>query len=206
MYLYHGSIKNIKGFLKPKLAYNFYEEPKIYFSNNKTMALLFGINPIKIYFKNHNINQECGAFSCHIDYKNNTINIYELYNGMFDEIFNNSTFIYTCKIPKTNLGYSKQKPYEYTYSQNCEIYKKEKIINVYDVIKSLVAKKKINLIYHNEILRNEKYKLINAVSSRAYYCSSIEEANFYYDKFGNCCDIIQDIPFKYKRKTKSNSI
>ncbi len=182
MIVYHGSQINIsEGYLQPHKAFDSQDKTaKVYVTKDYITALLYSINPIKAYFNNNNIIAEAGAFSAHIDFSANPITVYELYEGMFDELFAHKTYIYVCDDSQVELKSTTSAINENYVEEPLKIDDIEICDDLFDKLQILHAAGKIRLVRWNEWDYLDRYLwFVHNVETRATYCKSQEEVEFF---------------------------
>lgn len=201
MKLYHGSLIDIQDcFLQPRKAFDREDYiTAVSLTENRTAALLYSANPIRAYFQDNNIVAQCGAFTCHINPLNDCVCIEELYEGMFDDVFNRSAFIYTCNVKANSV----EKWYdEYRSTTPVLISQKEKIENVYILLKEFEKDGKVKLRRYSNVKENWIHfdDLMDSVVYRMSYSASPEEKQYFLSKFKHVKEFIYKLPKEYKDK------
>ena len=201
MKLYHGSLVDIQDcFLQPRKAFDREDYPTaVSLTENRIIALLYSTNPIRAYFQDNNIVAQCGAFSCHINRLNDCVCIEELYEGMFDDVFNRSAFIYTCNVKADSVEKWND---EYRSSTPVLISRKEKIENVYTILTEFEKDGKVKLYHYNDVKENWNHfdDLMDSVVHRMSYSASPEEKQYFLYKFKHVKEFVYKLPKEYKDK------
>lgn len=184
MELYHGTTTNITDeFLKPHKPFETYEyNPIICFTDKKALALLYTTNPIRAYFKNQNIAGRANAFSDYFKFceKENRVVVCECYEGMLEEVYNISAYLYTFEYDgainkESSIGYEFNEPIKY-----------EKKIFIPNVLSELLELEKLNIvkiIRFNDLDFNIKSLLYDNIAHRANACENQGEVEFFKEKF-----------------------
>ncbi len=186
MIVYHGSpVDIINEVIEPRQAFNLDIYSKgVYVTTDKITALLYSVNPIKSYFINHNVNLDASAFTSHIEFGKYPIKVYELYEGMFDELFNKKGYIYTADEPEEDLISTESSVNEFFIERAVKIIDKIVIDNVWKEICNLSKSNIIEIIYYkNWDGSNRRYFFDRYVETRAEFCKTEEELKFFLDKF-----------------------
>ena len=193
MKVYHGSLINIKGkYLKPNKAFNnnLYK-PCVYFSTSYINALLYSVNPIRSYLKNCNDSCNARAFSAHIDFTKTPPIIHELYNGMFEELFNTSCFIYISDIDEVETQEANK---EIVFEGKAIINEKIKIANFYQELLKEEKNKNIGLKRFKDWNDGEYSNFIyDKISTKASQSETCGEIKFYRNKFANNMEIQKSV-------------
>lgn len=186
MIVYHGSPANIiNEVIEPSKAFNLDIYSKgVYVTTDKITALLYSVNPIKSYLNNHNLKSDSRAFTSHIEFQSSPIKIYELYEGMFDELFNKNGYIYTADEPEKDLISTESSVNEFFVERAVKIIDKIIINSVWKEICNLSKANEVEIIYYkNWDVANRLYFFDRHVETRAEFCKTEEELKFFWDKF-----------------------
>lgn len=184
MVLYHGSSIHIKdGYLRPNKAFNIEDyTPKVYLTSSFQAAILYSLNPIKEYIekKYHSIDS-ISAISAHFNCKTNPVVFYELYENMLEDLFHKKTYVYKSVVDESLL--EKQDEMIFTSQKAIPILEMFEIPDLYQELLVLQQKGLLEIKRFNELKWIDKYHLDDAITGRAYYCSSEFERNFFREKF-----------------------
>lgn len=184
MKLYHGSAIDIEKTLKPHRAFDRGDyPPRIYFTDKIERALLYAVNPIKIYIKNKfNKDIHCSATSAHFYDKVQPYTLIEMYPNMFEETYRNrKAFIYVCDIDESEL--EARSVNEYTICREIEFIDKIEILDTYNEFLNLQNQGLLKFLSFDDIdcekICFEREHLIDSLSVRRNYCKSPEEESFF---------------------------
>lgn len=184
MKLYHGSTIDIEKTLKPHRAFDRGDyPPRIYFTDKIERALLYAVNPIKIYIKNKfNKDIHCSATSAHFYDKVQPYTLIEMYPNMFEETYRNrKAFIYVCDIDESEL--EARSVNEYPICKEIEFIDKIEILDTYNEFLNLQNQGLLKFLSFDDIdcekIRFEREHLIDSLSVRRNYCKSPEEESFF---------------------------
>jgi len=181
MILYHGSNIDIKDeFLKPHNPFVEYGySNRICFSTDENVALLYSINPIKSYSENLQTKEEnIPAFSVHLKLNETPYLIYELYEGMFEELFNKTCYIYKCDVDDSIIK-NANNGFEKYVEQKVDITKKIIVENCLQKLKELEKQGNLNLMYFHA---DTVYALYDELENKAYSVKTETERDFIENK------------------------
>jgi len=182
MKLYHGTNANInEEFLKthnPFPERSDYEN-SVYMTDELLIALLYSVNPLRIYFKD--ITPEMiHPFSKHFDVLNYRIpHLFELYEGMFDEVYNRSSYIYVAEI--TNQKYEKD-GHQYKFKEPVKIKQKIYYENIFKELLQYEKDNKLKIIYYEEYKQKYENDMLDYIKDLYKYCNDYEH-EFFHKKF-----------------------
>lgn len=189
MEVYHGSLTDITDeYLKPNQAFNndLYK-PWVYLSSSYVNALLYSVNPIRSYLLKNGYLYDARSFSAHIDFKQTPPIVYEIYDGMFEELFNTRSFIYVCDIDDCNVEGNNK---EIKIENIVKIKKKIEIANFYEELLSMEKNDEVVLKRFNS-WDTYQYNIFisDYISTKASSIETYGEIQFYQDKFPNNLEI-----------------
>lgn len=181
MILYHGSNIDIKDeYLKPHnpfVGYGYSE--RICFSTDENVALLYSINPIKSYLENLQAKEETiPAFSVHLKLNEKPYLIYELYEGMFEELFNKTCYIYKCDVDDSIVK-NANNGFEKYVEQKVDITKKIIVENCLQKLKELEKQGNLILKYFRADTVSTLY---DELENKAYSVKTETERDFIENK------------------------
>lgn len=192
MILYHGSSIDIRDKLKPHKAFERDDyDISVYFTDEKEIAILYSINPIRAYIKKHyGKNLMVSATSAHKMKMNGVWEVFELYPDMFKDIFSQQSYIYSVEIEN---DFMQKGEHEYVIPK--EIKYKEKIVidNLYNELIKLQEKGIVKLFSFSDLITQKYYleyeHIENSLKYRAQFCKSQEERDFFTMLMRYYCDI-----------------
>ncbi len=197
MKLYHGSNVYIIDELKPHLPFarrNY--TPRICFGETYITALAYCINPVRSYAENiGRIADTIPAFSCHCRLTENPPKIYELYDGMFEELFNKPCYIYECEVDESKIITSRN-GFEKYVEEPVKIDNVIVIDNYLDELKKHESLKKIVLVSYNSSTINTLY---DDLENKAVAVNTEVEKDFIENKCKNFCINIENCKRKYQQ-------
>lgn len=182
MKLFHGSCTNITdGILRAQEPFSKYGYTKrVCFSRDENAALLYSINPIKAYKEITHTEGIVHAFSVHIDFQHKPFKVYELYDGMFEELFNRPCYIYECDVDDSIVN-DANNGFEKYVEKDVYINRKITIDNYLQELKEKQNDNCVELVYFNENTVNILY---DSLECKAVSVESIVERDFIEKK---CC-------------------
>lgn len=189
MKAYHGSLVDITdAHLKPNRAFSRPDYTNcVYISLSYTNALLYSVNPIKSFLDKTNRFLDARAFSAHIDFTQEIPIVYELYDGMFEELFNVRCFIYECEIEETQSNHHNQ---EIKIEHPVAIIRKIEILNFYQELISKEKAGEIKLIRFDDWEKSEYNNFISdIIACRATLIETEGERIFFREKFKDCLEV-----------------
>lgn len=183
MKLYHGTSINInEEYLKPHDPFPERDDYKtsVYMTDELLIALLYSINPLKIYF-NDIAPEMIHPFSKQFDVLNYKIpHLFELYEGMFDEVYNRGSYVYIAEI--NNQKYTKD-GHQYIFEEPVKINKKVYYENIFNELLKYQKENKLKIIYYKEFKqRYEKDDILDSVKYLYENCNDYEK-EFFHKKF-----------------------
>lgn len=195
MILYHGTTVKIEKELRPHKAFKRdYYKPWIHLSKDKTMALLYAINPIRAFYNDDNNEKEIPAFSAHFQHnteQSQPTKVYEIYKGFFEELFKREAYIYEVDVSESD--FVKVNGFEVMVAKNVSIQKTLYIKNVYESLKELEQTRVIDIVSYEKLPYDFLY---DHISTKISELETQYEADFYLQKFPQ---FKEDIPKAFRR-------
>ena len=187
MLRYHGSTVRIENELRPHKAFNRADyKPCVYTKEDKTLATLYAVNPIRAYFNDDSNEKGIPAFSAHFQHDakpGEPIKIYEIYKGFFEELFNRRAYIYVVEVDGEETE---------EISKNVPIKERICIENMFEYLKKLHEKGVIEIVNYENLPYDF---LFDKISSKISVAETQYEADFYMAKFPQ---FKNDIPSKFR--------
>jgi len=182
MKLYHGTDVNINDeYLLPHNPFPEISDYKnsIYMTDELLIALLYSVNPLKIYFKDKDPNT-IHRFSKHFDVLNYKIpHLFELYEGMFDEVYNRGSYVYIAEI--TNQKY-KNEGHQFIFEEPVKINQKVYYENIFNELLKYEKNNKLKIIYHKEYKKKYESDVFDSIKYLYDICNDYEH-EFFHEKF-----------------------
>lgn len=188
--VFHGSMIDIQGeYLKPCQPFkrSDYDE-RVYFTSSKILALIYSVSPIRAYAENKHLDKSefIPAFRAHVrihpsieDCGNKQITCYELYNGMFDELFNRKSYIYECKLEG---DYKEDRDDCCWVDHEVFILKKREIGNALKEMEKIAFGGSFKLVKYYDISDEDRRFLIDQLDAKAAAIESMAERQFFEQK------------------------
>lgn len=196
MKLYHGSSFNIKcKYLKPHKPFDTDDYTiRVCFGTEYTTALAYSINPVRSYAENIGCCvKNIPAFSCHCDLKKDKPEIYELYEGMFDELFNKPCYVYECEVDDAIIK-TANNGFEKYVEERVKIGNEIVIENCLSELKKQEQAGNIILVRYND---NTVNILSESIEHKAISIKTDIERDFIENKCGNFGINVEDCKRKF---------
>lgn len=196
MILYHGTTVKIEKELCPHKAFKRDDyKTWVHLSKDKTMALLYAVNPIRAFYNDDNNKKGIPAFSVHFQHNvkhGQPIKVYEIYEGFFEELFNRKAYIYVADVSKSD--FDKIDGFEVMVAKNVPIQNTLYIENVYGMLKKLEQTNVIDIVSCEKLPYDFLYDHISTKISKI---ETQYEADFYLQKLPQYKD---DIPKAFRKQ------
>lgn len=201
MKVYHGTMKKIKGnYLIPHRAFELPEYGRwVHFATSYEIALLYSSNPIRAFFKESSA-IKIPAFSQHLCLDRDIPKIYELYIGMFENLYHIPVYVYECEVDdKELIDPFSPNNYEKVTTKKVRYSKVYEIPDLLEKLKNCEKEKRIELVNYENVLKIHDF-YYDHLDYKVSQARTQWEADFYYKNFPDVWEIIESIPEKFKHK------